>query len=342
MDPTSSFLAFIEPVEDIIIKFTNKYGKAMKQNTWKDVDKIEFRAYLGLLLLSGVFRSRHEKLSELWDDQDGRPIFRATMSLQRFETIHNHLRFDDKDDRSQRKERDKLAAIRVVYEKWLQQVKMMYVPGQNLTVDEQLIPFRGKCNFRQYIPTKPHKYGIKVWVVCDSDTAYAYNLQVYVGKNRNAKPEVGQGQRVVLELTEGLPGRNITCDNFFTSYSLAQELKRRIQTVVGTIRKNKKEIPPILLDMKKKPEGHAEFVFDSNLPASMVSYVTKRNKFVTCLSTYHLKKEMDGTKPAIITFYNGTKAGVDRLDQLVGEYSCNRKSNRWPMKIFGNIIDVVI
>ncbi|CAF4616702.1 unnamed protein product, partial [Rotaria magnacalcarata] len=29
------------------------------------------------------------------------------------------------------------------------------MPGGSLTVDEQLIPTRGRCNFRQYIPSKP-------------------------------------------------------------------------------------------------------------------------------------------------------------------------------------------
>lgn len=42
-------------------------------------------------------------------------------------------------------------------------------------------------------------------------------LQVYTGKEDGDRAEVNQGIRVVLELTEGLQGRAITCDNFFTS-----------------------------------------------------------------------------------------------------------------------------
>ncbi|GBP30200.1 hypothetical protein EVAR_94508_1 [Eumeta japonica] len=33
-----------------------------------------------------------------------------------------------------------------------------------ITLDEQLLAFRGRCAFRQYIPNKPAKYGIKVFV----------------------------------------------------------------------------------------------------------------------------------------------------------------------------------
>jgi hypothetical protein len=45
-------------------------------------------------------------------------------------------------------------------------------------------------------------------------------------------------------------------------------------------------------------------------------------------------------KPEIIEYYNQTKAGVDRLDQLARTYSCKRKSNRWPMVFFYNMLDI--
>lgn len=45
-------------------------------------------------------------------------------------------------------------------------------------------------------------------------------------------------------------------------------------------------------------------------------------------------------KPEIILHYNRTKAGVDVADQMVGTYSCQRFSFRWPMKIFYAILDI--
>ncbi|GAU99785.1 hypothetical protein RvY_10737-1 [Ramazzottius varieornatus] len=38
--------------------------------------------------------------------------------------------------------------------------------------------------------------------------------------------------------------------------------------------------------------------------------------------------------------YNRTKAGVDTLDQLTGNYSCRRKTSRWPMALFYDILDI--
>ena len=100
-----------------------------------------------------------------------------------------------------------------------------------MTVDECLVAFRGRCPFRQYMPNKPAKYGIKIWAACDAQSSYAWNMQVYTGKSPGEAPEKNQGMRVVLDMAEGLNGHNITCDNFFTSYALGEELLKREVTM---------------------------------------------------------------------------------------------------------------
>ena len=58
--------------------------------------------------------------------------------------------------------------------------------------------------------------------------------------------EANQGARFVKDLVKEIEhsGRNITCDNFFTSIQLARDLLKKKLTLVGTIRKNKPELPP--------------------------------------------------------------------------------------------------
>lgn len=87
---------------------------------------------------------------ELWDARNGRPIFRATISLKRFSAINQCIRFDDKGQRNQASDRDKLRSIRHLFQKWSQRVRALYVSGKTVTVDEQLLPFRGRCSFTQY------------------------------------------------------------------------------------------------------------------------------------------------------------------------------------------------
>jgi len=78
-------------------------------------------------------------------------------------------------------------------------------------------------------------------------------------------------------------GHNITCDNFFTLRKLGQELLKRKPTMVGTVRKNKPELPPQLLITKNRPVNSSKFVFTAD--TSVVSYVPKKGKNVVLMST---------------------------------------------------------
>lgn len=330
---------------------TNLFGQRKYKDEWNPVDEFEMRAFFGLLLLAGVHRSKGEDVRSPWSEKWGPPYFAATMSVDRFFIIMQCLSFDDGQRRRQLQAnaantaRDKLAPIRSVFDSWVAKLKVMYVPGAFITVDEQMLPFRGRAGFVQYLPNKPDPYGIKNWVAADAKTYYVCNMQVYVGRDRNCTKEIRQGERVVMEMTEGLDGRNVTCDNFFTSHRLAAQLKReRKMTIIGTMRKNRKEIPPLLLDMSRKPTHHTEVLYDHRLRGCMISYVPKRRRFVTVLSTYHSSVEIDQAdpkkKPNIIKLYNQTKGGVDVLDKLVSTYRSKRKHNRWSAAMFEHLLDL--
>ena len=84
----------------------------------------------------------------------------------------------------------KLAAFRKIWDMFAETCKSMYLVGTAICIDKQLLPFREKCAFRQYIPKKPSKYGIKIWMMCDCATKYMMNAKVYLGKENN---EVARG-----------------------------------------------------------------------------------------------------------------------------------------------------
>jgi Transposase IS4 len=324
-------------------RYYSEWNSAHPDSTknWKEVDWVEFRAFLGLLLLAGVYHGSHESLHELWSPRNGRPIFLATMNLKRFKCLLRFCRFDNKATRPQRRAIDKLAAIRDVWLMFVVQLKKFYTPSTDLTVDEQLVPFRGKCPFRQYIPSKPAKYGVKIWWCCDGITSYPLNAEIYLGRQPNEQRDVDQGSRVVKTMISPWcgSGRNIVGDNLFTSVSLADHLLTQGLTYVGTMRKNKRDIPPQMLT-RDRAELSSMFAFHEN--KTLVSYVPKKGKSVVLLSTLHHDKHVDGPKqkPDIILHYNDMKGGVDNMDHLLCMYSCKRKINRWPMIIFFNMIDV--
>ncbi|XP_014853421.1 PREDICTED: piggyBac transposable element-derived protein 3-like [Poecilia mexicana] len=341
-DIESAFQLFISPpIEKIILDMTNLEGRHVFQEKWKPLDPSDLHAYIGILVLAGVYRSKGEATASLWNEEYGRPIFRATMSLETFHRISRVIRFDNRDTRAGRCEKDKLAAIRDVWDKWVKILPLLYNPGPHVTVGESLIPFRGCCPFRQHVSNKPAKYGIKIWAACDAKSSYAWNMQVYTGKPLQGPPEKNQGMRVVLEMTEGLQGHNITCDNFFTSYRLGVELQKRKLTMLGTVRKNKPELPSEILKMQGRPLHSSKFTFTEN--TTLVSYCPKRNKNILVMSTMHKDASLstrEDMMPQMILDYNSTKGGVDNLDKVTATYSCQRKSTRWPLVVFYNIVDV--
>ncbi|XP_067108275.1 LOW QUALITY PROTEIN: piggyBac transposable element-derived protein 4-like [Osmerus mordax] len=340
-DIVSAFLLFVTPqIERVILDVTNREGYLKRGEEWKAMDATDLRAYIGLLILAGVYKSRGEAAASLWDAQSSRAIFRATMQLKLFYTYS--IRFDDRGTRAARRATDKLAAIREVWDMWVERLPRLYDPGPEVTVDEQLLAFRGRCPFKQYMPSKPAKYAIKSWVLCDAKSSYAWKMQVYTGKQMDGVPERNQGMRVLLDVTEGLKDRNVTCDNFFTSYELGRELMAtRNMTVVGTVRKNRAELLSELLTTKTRRVLSSQFAFTPT--TTLVSYLAKKNKNVLLMSTRHTDAEIsyrNNGKPTIVLDYNLNKGGVDNLDKVITAYSCKRKTARWPLVIFSNIVDV--
>lgn len=337
-------LLMSDDIMQIIMDSTNKFAKS-KVTNWHDVDDVELRAFLGLLILRGVCRAKRESVHNLWstDSAFARPVFIATMSRERFKQLLRFLKFDDYETRADRVATDKLSAIRDMYEIFAANCRTSFQPGPYLTIDEQLVTFRGRCSFKMYISSKPGKYGLKVWALCDAKTSYCCNLQVYTGKEGN-NPERNQAARVVRDLSAPFldSGRNITMDNFFTGIQLADELLARRTTVVGTLRKNKRDIPAAFVDCKGRTIPSTMFAFSDQL--TICSYCPKKNKAIVMLSSMHhdaaISEDHPAKKPDIILTYNETKSGVDNLDKLVREYSTKCSTRRWPLVLFLSWVDI--
>ena len=120
------------------------------------------------------------------------------MSLNRFKLIRTVLRFVNVSTRQARLARDKLAAVRLLIDGFTTNSQKAMVPGESVTIDEQLYPYSGRCRYRQFMPSKPAKYGLKFWLLCDSSSFYCYNAIFYCGKDEERPTNVSLGQHVVV------------------------------------------------------------------------------------------------------------------------------------------------
>ena len=212
---------------------------------------------------------------------------------EHFQDVLRVLRFDDTEYRRQHRRDYKLESIRECFDLSVSTLLDGNVPGPMLTVDEELVTFRRRCPFKQYIPSKLGRYGIKFWILSDSKSCYVYNMETYIGKKLNAGRKVNLGEKVVLHLLEGIDaaGRNFTCDNFFYKLIVCKKVAGKNITLVGTIRKNIPEFPLEMISTKERKPFTALFEFQHE--CMIVSYCPKKNKIFNLLSTLHSESKFD-------------------------------------------------
>ena len=151
-----------------------------------------------------------------------------------------------------------------------------------------LVAFRGRCPFRQYIPNKPAKYGIKIQAMADARTYFTCTTEVYAGKQPDSPFKVDNSPfavvtRLIYEISES--GRNVTFDKRYTTYPLVVSLLHDHKlSAVGTLRKNNRQITDEFLSVKNRAVGDSTFGFGDNV--TLVSYVdhTEQNKHVVLFS----------------------------------------------------------
>ena len=269
-------------------------------------------AYLGVVFLAGCKKSWDVPIRDLLGNKFSNPMYKATMSAKKFEKIWRFLRFEKNDEtREFRLQIDHMAAFRYVWDLFISNCKKWYNPCESVTIDEQLIPFRERYKFIEYVPSQRRKYSITIFWLCDSTTYYGFNESIYTG--RQPGKEVKRNIGVTLYFNYALhyitlhTNSNVKAENFFTSVPLTELLLNKNLTLVVILRQNKTDIRPILKTARNREQYSTDFGFKRDI--TMVSYVLKKEKAVIRLSTMHHDKAIDEKskrKIVVIQYYNDT------------------------------------
>ncbi len=147
---------------------------------------------------------------------------------------------------------DRLGKVRPLLEHIQSRCAELYNPSKHLAVDEAMIKFQGRSSLKQYMPKKPIKRGIKVWVLGDSSNGYFSRLEVYTGHKVHV--ERGLGAHVVKDLSKDFYGKwhHVYFDNFFTSKKLLCDLEYIQIYGCGTARRNRLGFPDELKNPRLK------------------------------------------------------------------------------------------
>ena len=137
---------------------------------------------------------------------------KGTMTLKRYEKLLQYLHVLDRATEPTGQNHDKLYKIWSVLEMVQESFKAHYNPGKNQTVVETMIGFKWHLSYVQYLPTKPIKHGIKVWMRCDSELAYLHEFDMYLGHQQNSIHGLAYDVVNILQV------KTITCTVTTTSH----------------------------------------------------------------------------------------------------------------------------
>ncbi|XP_060571268.1 piggyBac transposable element-derived protein 4-like [Ruditapes philippinarum] len=116
------------------------------------------------------------------------------MTCNRFQKITQYFHASDRAAEPRRGHQgyDKLYKVREVITAVSEAFRRGYTLSREVAVDEAIIKFTGRLAFRQYMPAKPIKRGMKIWMLCDSNSGFLSRFEVYLGRQDN-RTEHGLG-----------------------------------------------------------------------------------------------------------------------------------------------------
>ena len=97
---------------------------------------------------------------------------------------------------------DKIFKIQPLVDKLIRAFQTSYSLKREISIDESMISYKGRLSFLQYLPKKPHKWGMKAWVLAGAKTGYTFNWSLYTGKEDDDRAPLTK--RVVLNLVDKL------------------------------------------------------------------------------------------------------------------------------------------
>ena len=193
------------------------------------------------------------------------------------------------------------------------------------------------------MPNKHHaRFGVKLWCLCDAETAYTTNFEVYKGahdpQDRGAE---GVTYSLVMRLMNDSNllncGHHLGLDNYFSSPKLFQDLFRENTTATGTVRTNRKFLPQQVVKAKLRNHQVCErrkgpllcVAYKDGGKQPILLSTAAKGGFTRAANARGQEKE----KPKCVVMYNKAMGGVDLSDARLYSYLAERRTMKWTTKV---------
>ena len=132
--------------------------------------------------------------------------------------------------------------------------KKAYYPDREICLDESIIAFKGRAPGRVYQPKKPHKWGLRVYMLAESNSGYCYKLEIYAGRGLTMmlteKSVVSPMPLSCAWHVHALAEDTTYVNNYYTSPQVRGDLLLNYLGACGILRVSRKGVLPLIRHAK--------------------------------------------------------------------------------------------
>ena len=350
INPIDCYRHFItDEIIDLMVRETNRYAeqylrshdisRRSKYREWKATTHEEMFKFFGIIIEMGLVQM--PQMNHYWSSSQlyGLEIIRSAMPRERFELLLEFWHFSNNNNKNSYQNR--LFKLKPLSDLLKERFSSVYMPGSVISIDETMIPWRGRLVFKQYIPGKAHKYGIKMYKLAALN-GYTWNYIIYTGE-QESMVGVGHAQAVITKLLDDLDGcyRTVVADNYFTTISLANYLLDHDTYLIGTLRSNRVGSGRAIFENDlsrgevyglQNKDGIKLIRWEDKNAVLMISTRPSHSASIVDSGKLNFQNEPI-MKPQVVLDYNEGRQGTDLSDQLSTYYTCLRKSVKWYRKV---------
>ncbi len=159
-----------------LAEYTNSYAHYRGEHyTWRTTTD-ELYAFIGAHIFMGIVRLPAWHM--YWSESYQQPLISSLFTRDRFGQLLRYFRVAPHTQLSQTT--NPLSDFRPLVDSLQLSFPRMYLPSRYLALDEAMVAFKGRWSIKQYIPSKPHKWGYKIY--CLSSDDYFLHFEVYEGR----------------------------------------------------------------------------------------------------------------------------------------------------------------
>ena len=190
--PVTIFEEIMSPkIFEHIVKETVRYS-AVSKNKSEIVTVEELKTFIGILMFSSYLKLSSTKNYWSNDDDLGILLVKTAMARNRFQILKSIIHFCDNSDCEKNNE-DRGFKVRPLISMIQKYFIKFGVIEECLAVDEMIVRYYNYNSLKQFIRSKPIRFGYKLWALCGA-SGYCYKFDLYCGKSVQEGPHKCTGE----------------------------------------------------------------------------------------------------------------------------------------------------